>query len=450
MGKKQYMEILLGQIRNKKARDLVSEEIEAHIDDQTEAYRQQGMKDRDAEYKAVCEMGDPVETGVSLDRVHKPQISWGMIVLIGIINAIGLAVLSQITSDTNLFQHQVGYTIAGIAVMILICMLDYTWIGRWCGILSICLLVSCIYAALFEGAIGGTSCFLMFPGGISVSMNIFVYLSLPLFAALLYKYRKKNWYHLLIPAGFMAAVILTFHSCVYSVMVTMNLLLLSALLLTFAVAKGWYPVRKKIFLGIFWICMIGLPCILIILGAHTGSIAPYQMERINLFFDGNHVVWSDKPLTAQILFSNSQWIGTSLGKQIFPGDSRTLACDYMILYVIFYYGILALLAVIGLFAFLCFKMFLVSLRQKNQFGMIMGLSCSLVLGIQILEYVMMNLGFLPLTTAFLPLFSYGGSGTVFSYLLLGILLSIYRYQNLVKEQPMKRPKFRLRIERLPE
>lgn len=450
MGKKQYMEILLSQIRNKKARDLVSEEIEAHIDDQAEAYRQKGMKDRDAEYKAVCEMGDPVETGVSLDRIHKPRMSWEMIILIGIINAVGLAVLSQITSDINLFQHQVWYTIAGIAVMILICMLDYTWIERWCGILSICFLGSCIYAALFEGAIGGTSCFLMLPGGISVSMNIFVYLSLPLFAALLYKYRKKKWYDMLIPAAFMAAIIFIFSTCVYSISITINLILLSAVLLTFAVAKGWYPVKKKIFLGVLWGCLLGFPCLSILYGMKTETFAAYQIERMNRFLDGNYVVWSDKQLTAQTLLSNSQWIGQSLEGRIFPGDSMAFACDYMVLHVMTYYGILALLAVIGLFAFLCFKMFRVSLRQKNQFGMIMGLSCSFVLGIQILEYIMMNLGFLPPTTAFLPLFSYGGSGTIISYLLLGILMSIYRYQNLVKERPLKRTKFRFRIERLQE
>ena len=247
MGKKQYMEILLGQIRNKKARDLVSEEVEAHIDDQVEAYRQKGMKDRDAEYKAVCEMGDPVETGVSLDRVHRPRMSWGMIILIGIINAIGLVVLSQITSDRNLFQHQVCYTIAGVAVMIFICMLDYTWIGRWCGILSLCFLSIYIYAAFFQGEGVGTSGFLILPGRISVSMNIFVYLSLPLFAALLYKYRKKKWYHMLVPAAFMTAVIFIFRTCVYSSSTMMNLILLSAVLLTFAVAKGWYPVPKKDF-----------------------------------------------------------------------------------------------------------------------------------------------------------------------------------------------------------
>lgn len=448
MGKKQYMEILLGQIRNKKARDLVSEEIEAHIDDQTEAYRQQGMKDRDAEYKAVCEMGDPVETGVSLDRVHKPQISWGMIVLIGVINVIGIIILSQFTSDIRLVWHQVFYAAVGFAVMILICMLDYTWIGKWCGVLSLCFLGVYTYIAFSSGwQIGLGYIYIL---GRSVSLNIFAYFSILLFASLLYRYRKRSWCHMLIPTAFMIVVIFLFASISYSVMVTLNLILLSAVVISFAVAKGWYPVKKKIFLGVLWGSMAAVPGFILFFGMRFEMFASYQIARIENYLSGNYVIWGGRQFTARTLIADSQWIGQSPVNPVLSEDSMRLACDYMILNVISYYGILALLAVIGLFAFLFFRMIHISLRQRNQFGMIMGLSCSLILGTQIFEYVMMNLGFLPPIMVYLPLFSYGGSGTVFSYLLLGILLSIYRYQNLVKEQPMKRPKFRLRIERLPE
>ncbi len=444
------MEILLGQIRSKKAREMVSEEIEAHIDDQAEVYRRKGMKDRDAEYRAVCEMGDPVETGAALDRIHRPQAARSMIILVGIMNAVGLLILSRLSLDPDLFRHQICYAAVGFAVMILICMLDYTWIGKWCGTLSICFL-GVFNITVFSGGVPGNAsyCFRIL-GGVSISIKMFVYLSLPLFAALLYKYRKQKWYHMLVPAAFMAAVIFIFGSYMHSVMIMLNLILLSAVLLTFAVAKGWYPVKKKIFLGSFWGCLVGLPCFIILCRMYSGAATPYQMLRMKDFLAGNHVIWSDRQLLAQILFSGSRWMGQTLGEAALPGDSLSLACDYMILHVISCYGILALLAIIGLFAFLCSKMFRMSLRQKNQFGMIMGLSCSIVFTLEILEYLMMNLGLLLPTTVFLPLFSYGGSGTIISYIFLGILISVYRYQNLVKEKPSRKSKYRIRIERIRE
>ena len=62
MSKKRYMELLLEQIRNKRAKELVAHEITSHIEDQEEAYRAQGLTAYDAERRAVLDMGDPVET----------------------------------------------------------------------------------------------------------------------------------------------------------------------------------------------------------------------------------------------------------------------------------------------------------------------------------------------------------------------------------------------------
>ncbi len=31
-------------------------------------------------------MGDPVEVGISLDRIHKPKIAWRLLVIVGILS----------------------------------------------------------------------------------------------------------------------------------------------------------------------------------------------------------------------------------------------------------------------------------------------------------------------------------------------------------------------------
>ena len=70
----EYLDTLSEQIRCKKARPMVVEEIENHINDQAEAYIKNGMEKDEAVNRAVLEMGDPVETGVALDRVHRPRM----------------------------------------------------------------------------------------------------------------------------------------------------------------------------------------------------------------------------------------------------------------------------------------------------------------------------------------------------------------------------------------
>ena len=69
-----YLKLLTEQIRCKKARLMIEEEYQAHIDDQKLDFMAQGMSEAEAEEAAVREMGDPVEAGVQLDRIHRPKM----------------------------------------------------------------------------------------------------------------------------------------------------------------------------------------------------------------------------------------------------------------------------------------------------------------------------------------------------------------------------------------
>lgn len=66
----------------------------------------------------------------------------------------------------------------------------------------------------------------------------------------------------------------------------------------------------------------------------------------------------------------------------------------------------------------------------------------MVFSVQIIMYVMVNFTIIPTTSVFLPLFSYGGTGTIVSYALIGILLSIYRYENVIPANPVITNTFR--------
>lgn len=77
-----YLEKLLLQIRCKKARPYIAEEIRGHIESQIEDNIADGMSYEEAEKNAVADMGDPVTVGISLDKIHKPQIAWKLLVII--------------------------------------------------------------------------------------------------------------------------------------------------------------------------------------------------------------------------------------------------------------------------------------------------------------------------------------------------------------------------------
>ena len=85
MKKEEYLHLVTDQIRCKKARPDVKTELEAHIMDQMEDYRNEGMEEQEAMERAILEMGDPVEVGVELDRIHRPKMSWEILLLVGIL-----------------------------------------------------------------------------------------------------------------------------------------------------------------------------------------------------------------------------------------------------------------------------------------------------------------------------------------------------------------------------
>lgn len=77
-----YAELCVGQMRCCAMRPVVGKELEAHMEDQKEAYLAEGMTPEEAERLAVAQMGDPVEAGMELDRVHRPRMDWKAVTLI--------------------------------------------------------------------------------------------------------------------------------------------------------------------------------------------------------------------------------------------------------------------------------------------------------------------------------------------------------------------------------
>ena len=91
----------------------------------------------------------------------------------------------------------------------------------------------------------------------------------------------------------------------------------------------------------------------------------------------------------------------------------------------------------ALMFFLIIKVFRISFGQKNQLGMILGCGCGIVYLLQTVLCLGMNLGLLPSTAVILPFFSSGGTGIIVAYILLGLVLSVYRYKNILPEKAEK-------------
>ena len=130
----EYLEIVSEQIRYTKIRSTVTEELKNHILDQAECYEECGAFPEEALERAVREMGDPVETGVAMDRIHRPQMNWGIVAAIAVISILSVGVFyaaNIIAHDIYPWQRQAMFVLVGFLLMLFVYRMDYSILEKF-------------------------------------------------------------------------------------------------------------------------------------------------------------------------------------------------------------------------------------------------------------------------------------------------------------------------------
>ncbi len=440
----EYLNTVSEQIRYAKIRPTVTEELKNHILDQAETYETHGAFPEEALERAIREMGDPVETGVSLDRIHRPQMNWTLVITIGILSLFSVGMM-YITNwkvpDTFPWQNQLLYSLIGFASMLIVCRLDYSILGTlgWKGAIGYLALI--ILAFFFIGKEFSGSIRYIDLGFFNVSIAELMLLYIPLFAAVLYNFRGdgaivflKIIPPILIPCMFLFRLpdlggsVLLF-SCLFC-------------LFLFTGWKDWYQINRK------WTCGIGMSLLALfpafIMGFFYFFGADYQKARIEAFLTraGN---FGYIPDNARTILESSALLGSSdQAVDLFVnGPTTDYVTDYIFVSMCSIYGILLTMAIIAGIVLLIFKIFRISTEQKNQLGMAVGVGCGLVFFTKTAASILVNLQLLPYLSISMPFLSYGGSNVVMSYILLGLVLSIYRYKNVLPKKTHKKYSLKL-------
>ena len=453
----EYIEKLLSQIRCKKARPYIEAEIRGHIEDQITENMSNGMTKDDATVNAVKDMGDPIEVGISMDKIHKPMIAWKMLLIVGIISVLAILVqwkfvlninnnianfgsithATQVdgvfTSDGGVIENIMDYhysigefvrdIIVGLIVMSLLYFLDYTFIAKYARIIGCAMMICGLYTVMFGVEVNGAHYYIM---NIPISAASFMMFFIPIYGAILYKYRGggigsifKCIVWLIIP------VFVTLRIPSTGVAGIMMVCMLTQL--TTAVCKGWFKVNKKICIASLWSIFMLLPIIILFVMASLHMFADYQMARLrswlSLSGESSYMITQIRAYTNDVnLFGKS-------AKDII-GQIPDLNRDYVFTYVLNTYGSIAAMLVIAVLAVLIVCIFGAAIRQKNELGLVMGVGCGMVLLMNAVINILCAIGILPPASSFLPFFSAGGSNLILCYAFIGIVMSIYRYKNV--------------------
>ncbi len=221
-------------------------------------------------------------------------------------------------------------------------------------------------------------------------------------------------------------------------------LLASTIMLSAAAMKNWFGTSKKIAMVVIW-GWIPIAFSAIILSGNF--LTSYQIDRLKNFFGIiiNPYEKGYQMSTVSQVISHAKLFGGTTDFII--GYLPSINSNFILTYVIGKWGIVAGALSIGLFVALIGRILYISCHQKNSLGVFVGLGCCLVFAVQGGVYILTNLGFQLIAQVNLPFVSYGGSSLIINFIVLGIILSVFRNTNIQKEVPYKKM-FSINIEKV--
>ncbi len=433
----EFIRTLTEQIRCIKARDAVAREIENHIMDQAEHFEAEGMDPERAQREAVAQMGDPVSIGVQLDHIHRPRTDWDMVcMVIGFsIGGVIIQYLMGALSEPWMLWRQCVFTGIGLILMAGIYYLDYSFIGNHAKELYTSAVLLCILSILMMPEVNGMHRGMIMP----------MYLFVPLYGGILYQYRGQGYGGVVKSIAFLLIPVYIGWRGIPSVVTAFHLCVICGCMLLIAIGGGWFLVNKVKMVVTMMITGMILPAIF---GAFAWFflMADYQKIRLQAFLNPSFFA-SDAGYIygwARRMLAGSRFIGRTAEEVDHLAGSDFLLMELVVTYGSFF-GILVVVALIALIL----RAFHISAMQKNRLGFMIGTGIGLVFLLLVVEGIGVNFTILPATTVTLPFLTVGGTATFVYDILIGLLLAIYRYKNILGERTYKaRWKIGVRMEKL--
>lgn len=439
MTEESFIRNVVEQIRCVRARDGIAKELSDHIEDQTAAYEERGVPHEDAVKRAVQEMGDPVEVGVELDRIHRPQTDYKLIGMAFLFHIAGFFIIDQVgylSQHPEYIGRQCVTLLLSFCVMAGMYFLDYSFIARYAYgtflFVTIVILGSNILSA----------------GEWRIPGIMLSYLYVPVFAGILYRQRNGGYRALMCAMG-MQIVTACFTLRFSGALHTANIYMVCTFLIFVAVAKGWFFVNKRRAAAIMTGVLVLLPAALLFMMIVTGIISGhgFQAQRLLAWLNPK---WDAQGAGYIYLLLRQEWREVRI---IGSADNSLLLSDNMIgptdplilLQLICNYGVLAGIALTAAFVALSIRAFQIVRRQKNQLGFMLSASCFMVILLNCMEGVLINTGYYPVGNIQFPFVSCNACTGITYAVMIGLLLSIYRHERIITEETWKRSMWRLTV-----
>ena len=404
------------EIRWKKARSPLTEEIRTHLLDQRDACVAQGMDEDAAQAEAVRQMGDPAALGADLDRIHRPRPQRGLLAFSLALAAAGTLLRFSLTAGipyVSLQDRQMDLLggLMGAAALAAGYLLDVSTLGRrawW----------TCVALA------AGVLCFLPWrvngPAWLSTQLLSLFALTL---ALVLWKQRGRRWRGAAVCLSWTALAAAACCLCPS----TCALVQVTAAGLTLGLFFAW-----RDWLGLGRRRSVALVLALIV-------AVRWEHLQYSLFAEREPANRSYFAFILREALAGARWVGPAEAPDsLAAGFSLREAVpnmdsDALLVNLICTWGWLPFLVLVG--AFLAFFLWLLwkTLRLRQTLGRAVCLAALTTLAVQALASLSLTLG-APVLSGGFPLVV-GNVNTAVDMFLIGLALSALRDGGLPEEVP---------------
>lgn len=449
----EYLDALGEQIENPHARAAIRREIGNHIEEQTEDYLRDGMTPQAAAVEAVRQMGDPVQTGQELNRIHRPQFPVFLFGITAALTVFGIFMQSLLLPEVageewtaDYLRNTLIYNAIGIGVILFLLYGNYMKLVKWVYALLACFMVAGFLAGMSRGGtILPASRNLPDHAGYQAAYQnlYFLWILYPvLYTCLLYRLRTWGWKLIVLLHGITFGVICLLGIYTNCTPGMLESVILTTAILYLAVGRGILKGSKKVLYGlaslpvlagILFGVSIGLKTVVGV-GSYRDDYLAARMQSFFAALTGKATTGTDyirsMLLTDLHAFSLFGGKGEAM-PEVLAHDSLTV---YMIHSIFRYLGIaVGMIVVLALVVFACYALH-ISLRQSNRAALLLGSVCSMSILLRIAVDVLVNFGFGIYYTVSIPFLAYGLGNCLVNSVMVGIILCVFRNSNVMMEE----------------
>lgn len=446
---KEFLNTVCEQIKYKPIRNSISEELKNHIEESKENYIRDGLEEKEAEEKAIVQMGNAEEIGKKLNKIHKPKLDWKLLIILIVL--LGFGFLIAFTRETKIVSYKFDFiaryissAIVGGILSIFIYFIDYTKIKKYSNIFYIIATLFMVYSLLFGININGLSY-------IYFSLITFspVIIAMPLYIIAFVgfineeKQYKKNIIILnrdinlkllkIISLSIISIIIL---AIIPSITSAFMLGLIYLIIGSVKLVQTKTNIKRNLLM--LW----GIPTILgliLLLGVMIEK--PYIVDRFVAIYNPESQAdcYGWLPLNRKIIINSAQTFGeaddTSNALEQIDED-----VNYAFISILAHYGWIVSIGIVIAVLALSIELIINSIKIKEINGKLLIIGMSSMFILQSIFNILMNLNLIIDANFNLPFVSYGRLNLIVNMMCLALVLAIYRRKDILIRNNIKAEK----------